>query len=217
MLENETRKFIENIIQGNVIQGQKDNLTTVRNYLFTSFGSNNEVKTKYNYQPTNKEKQKLALIDFINKNSLWIDDELILNNYLTEGGEAKIYFGKDGKSVVKLNDSIYYSTWFDYFNSVLLHNCFFPNTNYELIGFILKNQVLFAVLKQPFIISSEMVDLNSLQQFLEFNGFINIKRTDYFNEEFGLILEDIHDENVIVNNNVLFFIDTVFYINTPKI
>ena len=32
----------------------------------------------------------------------------------------------------------------------------------------------------------------------------------------GLILEDIHDENVLVNNDVLFFIDTVFYINTHK-
>ncbi|NML37321.1 hypothetical protein HHL17_08930 [Chitinophaga sp. G-6-1-13] len=26
-----------------------------------------------------------------------------------------------------------------------------------------------------------------------------------------MILEDIHDENVIVNSNTLFFIDTVFY------
>ena len=30
-------------------------------------------------------------------------------------------------------------------------------------------------------------------------------------KELGLILEDMHDENVLVNADTLFFIDTVFY------
>jgi hypothetical protein len=217
MFEHEERKFIEDIIKGNVIEGEKDYLTTIRNYLLTCFGTNNEIETKYNYQSTNKEKQKLVLIDYLDNNNLWIDDELIENNYLVEGGEAKIYFGKDARSVIKLNDAIYYSTWLDYFNSVLLHNCFFPNTFYELVGFKLIKDELYAVLKQPFIISTEIVDLQNIKIFLEYNGFLNTKRTDYFNQEYGLILEDIHDENVIVNNDVLFFIDTVFYIHSSKI
>ena len=217
MFEHEERKFIEDIIKGNVIEGEKDYLTTIRNYLLTCFETNNEIETKYNYQSTNKEKQKLVLIDYLDNNNLWIDDELIENNYLVEGGEAKIYFGKDARSVIKLNDAIYYSTWLDYFNSVLLHNCFFPNTFYELVGFKLIKDELYAVLKQPFIISTEIVDLQNIKIFLEYNGFLNTKRTDYFNQEYGLILEDIHDENVIVNNDVLFFIDTVFYIHSSKI
>jgi len=28
----------------------------------------------------------------------------------------------------------------------------------------------------------------------------------------GLIIEDLHDENVLTQNGVLYFIDTVFYI-----
>ena len=217
MFEHEERKFIEDIIKGNVIEGKKDYLTTIRNYHLTCLGTNNEIETKYNYQSTNKEKQKLVLIDYLDNNNLWIDDELIENNYLVEGGEAKIYFGKDARSVIKLNDAIYYSTWLDYFNSVLLHNCFFPNTFYELVGFKLIKDELYAVLKQPFIISTEIVDLQNIKIFLEYNGFLNTKRIDYFNQEYGLILEDIHDENVIVNNDVLFFIDTVFYIHSSKI
>jgi hypothetical protein len=46
-----------------------------------------------------------------------------------------------------------------------------------------------------------------------------IKRTmitDYYNEELGLILEDLHDENVLTQNGMLYFIDTVFYIVKPK-
>ncbi len=38
------------------------------------------------------------------------------------------------------------------------------------------------------------------------------KRQDYYNQEFGLVLEDMHDENVIAKGDVLFFIDTVFYV-----
>lgn len=44
------------------------------------------------------------------------------------------------------------------------------------------------------------------------NNFENKKNSDYFNIEMGLILEDLHDENVLTNNGVLFFVDTVFYL-----
>ncbi len=46
---------------------------------------------------------------------------------------------------------------------------------------------------------------------MAFNGFVNTRRNDYLHTELGLILEDMHDENVIVNSETLFFIDTVFY------
>jgi AcrR family transcriptional regulator len=46
--------------------------------------------------------------------------------------------------------------------------------------------------------------------------FINTKRQDYYNEEFDLLLEDMHDENVIAKEGLLFFIDTVFYIMEGK-
>jgi len=39
---------------------------------------------------------------------------------------------------------------------------------------------------------------------------------DYYNSSLGIILEDLHDENVITQKGVLYFIDTVFYIK-PEI
>ena len=74
---------------------------------------------------------------------------------------------------------------------------------------------MLAVLEQPFIISDAPVELEDLKQLLAFNGFKNTKRNDYYNDELGLILEDMHDENVLVNSNKLFFIDTVFYTVSP--
>jgi hypothetical protein len=68
------------------------------------------------------------------------------------------------------------------------------------------------VLKQPFVSSDETADLQTIRELLEFNRFENTARQDYLNKEFGLILEDMHDENVILKNGSLFFIDTVFFV-----
>jgi hypothetical protein len=76
--------------------------------------------------------------------------------------------------------------------------------------------VLYAVVEQPFVKANEKTDLNIVKKFLENNGFRNTKNHDYFNEELGLILEDLHDENVLTQNGILYFIDTVFFVVSPK-
>jgi hypothetical protein len=92
----------------------------------------------------------------------------------------------------------------------------FPGTAYELLGFTSgKDGALCAVLKQPFIEGGQ-ADLKNIRELLTFNGFENTRRQDYNNKEFGLELEDMHDENVIVKDDLLFFIDTVFYIMEIK-
>lgn len=48
--------------------------------------------------------------------------------------------------------------------------------------------------------------------FLARNGFENTKNHDFYNPELGIILEDLHDENVLTKEGVLYFIDTVFYL-----
>jgi len=48
--------------------------------------------------------------------------------------------------------------------------------------------------------------------FMKNNGFQNLKNNDYFNPDIGVILEDLHDENVLTQDGMLCFIDTVFYI-----
>ena len=52
-----------------------------------------------------------------------------------------------------------------------------------------------------------------VKKIMKDNGFENIRNNDYFNKNLGIILEDLHDENVLTQNGVLFFIDTVFYID----
>lgn len=73
--------------------------------------------------------------------------------------------------------------------------------------------MLFSVIKQAFIVSDEITDLNRVKQFLSYNDFINIRNNDYLNEDLGIVFEDLHDENVLSKNGILYFIDTIFYLN----
>jgi hypothetical protein len=100
----------------------------------------------------------------------------------------------------------------DYFVSLLLNNYFFPDTAYCLLGFFEIESVVYAVVEQQFIVSDEKTDLDHVEQFMKSNGFMKVRNNDYFNPELGIILEDLHDENVLTNNGILYFIDTVFYL-----
>jgi len=66
--------------------------------------------------------------------------------------------------------------------------------------------------RQPFVTATEKTDLEAVKKFMSENGFINTKNNDYRNTVLGIILEDLHDENVLTKDGVLYFVDTVFYI-----
>jgi len=148
--------------------------------------------------------------EFAVASGLWIE-KVDITNYVSEGAEQKVYL-RDSEHVLKLNDAIYFETWHDYLHNLLLHNHFFPDTAYELIGFTELNHVLFALVQQPFVISTAPTDLAEVRKFMESNGFMNTRNNDYFNADAGVILEDLHDENVLTQNGMLYFIDTVFYL-----
>jgi hypothetical protein len=215
MLSDDTRKRLENIVAGNVLEGTKDNCTAARNLLCRSFRTSTTVKKDFEGQSRIKEEQAEFLRHYGVLNNWWADELSDEKNFLTRGGESKVYLAADRRNVIKINDGIYYATWLEFFNSIVIHNLLFVNTAYIFLGLTEKDGSLLAILKQPFIRSDAAVNLDNVKKYLAFNGFQNTKRNDYLNPELGLILEDMHDENIIVNSNTLFFIDTVFYTVSP--
>lgn len=211
MLSNDTSRKLEHIVGGLSLEEEADHCTATRNYLCASFSTSRTVKKDFERNAIIKKEQAEYLKDYATRNHLWVSGLLDKDLYLTRGGEAEVYFGKDRHSVIKVNDAIYYATWLEFFNSITIHNLVFPDTTYTFLGFIETDGILKAVLQQPFIISDDQVDLKDVTQHLAFNGFENIKRNDYKNNSLGILLEDIHDENVVSNKGALFFIDTVFY------
>ncbi|MBB3840320.1 hypothetical protein FHS57_004340 [Runella defluvii] len=161
----------------------------------------------------NKEDEVKHLTTFASRYHLWYT-AIPQNAYIGEGAEQKVYLNEDGKNVIKINDTIFYLSWEDYFVSLLIHNYLFPNTAYQLLGFYQQENIFYAVVKQPFIESTEPTDLSALRLFLENNGFKHKKNNDFFHPELGIILEDLHDENVLTNQGLFFFIDSAIYLIT---
>lgn len=206
--DNKSLKYeLQNIIKGDEHDGEANLIKTAQTLLrnLSAPGSVPEEKQQ------DKSKEERALAAFASENSLWVD-EAMLGTYITEGAEQKIFFPASKKYVIKLADGVFYTSWLDYFISLLLHNSFFPSTSYSLIGFLQKENKLYVVLSQPFVLSTEITNLDNVRSFMLANGFLHKKNNDYYHPYLGIILEDLHDENVLTNDGVLFFVDTVFYI-----
>lgn len=197
---------LQYIISREVKIGQGIVIKTITDYLATSEKTSGMVKGDKHF----KIEETKVLIDFIEKEKIWYK-KININDFIAEGAEQKVFINSD-RTVIKLNDSIYYLSWIDYFQNLLLHNHYFSDTHYTLLGFYKLDDVLYAVVEQPFIKATEKTDLNFVKLFLNHNGFKNTRNNDYMNPELGLILEDLHDENVLTQNGVLYFIDTVFYL-----
>ena len=197
---------LQNIISGNGEVRKGKDIQSVASYLRRKKEAISGIEGK----ELLRKKETEILISIIEEQELWYQ-ELDISKYIGEGAEQKIFEHSDPLFVIKINDGIFYEFWEDYFNSLLLHNYFFPHLAYELLGFY-KDDALYSVVKQSFVQSTEPTDLIHVKAFLTTNGFVCKKENDYYHPELGIILEDLHDENVLTREGTLQFIDTVFYL-----
>lgn len=204
---NSIKHELQNIIFGDEPVGGANQLKKVQVFL----RGYAEASITAQKQQRLKSEETAELIIFAQRQNLFYTAEITEENFINSGAEQRVY-RLDGAHVIKTNASIFYEFWLDYFNSLLIHNYLFPVTAYTFIGFKIIDGELNAVVKQAFIAASQTTNLAAVKQFLEHNHFINKHNNDYFNSELGIIFEDLHDENVLSNNDVLFFIDTIFYL-----
>lgn len=197
---------LQHIIQGKSKNSQRTLIQTIASYLGASQTASTMAKSDKRY----KQEETKSIIEYCYQNNLWADDKVDFDLFISEGAEQKVYI-KNEKTVYKLNDSIYYSTWQDYFLNLVLNNYFFPETSYTLVGFCLVDEILFALVEQSFVKANQPTDLNKVKEFMKANGFKNTRNHDYYHSDLEIILEDLHDENVLTQDGILYFIDTVFY------
>lgn len=204
-------KYIKNELQHIIIGdgqvGSRSQLKKTQIFLrrYAQASENNQPEKYF------KGQEEISLKRFAEEENLFYTQPISEDMFVASGAEQRVY-RFDEYHVIKLNDSIFYESWLSYFNNLLIHNYFFQSTAYDFLGFTTKNEKLYAVVKQEFISEASPANLNDVKRFLEFNHFKNIRRNDYYNEELGLIFEDLHDENVLTKNNLLYFIDTIFYL-----
>jgi hypothetical protein len=197
---------LQNIISGKSQVRHGNSIQTISRYIRKSKSASGTFESVKQI----KSEEATLIKQFCDKNGFWIT-EINIKDFISSGAEQKVYLQNKHK-VIKLNDSIYYESWEDYFNNLLLNNYYFPDTAYQLIGFFEQNKIVYAVVEQQFVESDSDTELGNVKVFLTSNGFTNTRNNDYFNPELGIILEDLHDENVLTFKGNLFFIDTVFYL-----
>lgn len=203
---NQVKYELQNILSGKSSQSYDSTIQAVSSYLRGSKSSSKMVEN----QLKNKVQETKRLLEYAEKQKL-VFNNINKKNYISEGAEQKVYI-KNKDYVLKLNDAIYYASWEDYFLNLLLHNYFFADTAYQFLGFYKDEETLYAVVKQPFVEADQFTDLKNVNDFLMSNGFENTRNHDYYHPKLGIILEDLHDENVLTKEKYLYFIDTVFYI-----
>jgi hypothetical protein len=197
---------LQNVLQGTSGSSHDALIQTAASYIGRDAIAGNLVKGKFKDKAEETEK----LIAFANKHNLFLTD-LEEDKFISEGAEQRVFIESD-KRVLKINDGIYYESWLDYFFNLLLHNYFFADTSYDLIGFYQNEHAFYAVVEQVYVKADLATNLEEVKTFLTLNGFQNNRNHDYYHPDLGIILEDLHDENVLTKSGVLYFIDTVFFI-----
>ncbi len=136
---------------------------------------------------------------------------------IAEGAEQQVYHSYDGVHVLKTNDAIMHGSWLEFFNRLAVHNWLFPEVAYLLTGFTQVKGRFAAIVQQPFLQSDRGATRNEIEPDLAARGFRRTRNDDYYSAGLGIILEDLHDENVLVteNGHYLYF-DPVVYLETPK-
>jgi len=209
MITDEQKGYIQHLSGSIELPEDGSLIKTAYNHLVRSQGASGSTQSSIEDFSFAKEAQGVSLIGLSDSIGVTLPHPSSSLPYLTEGGEAKIYF--DRSHVVKLNSGVFYQDWIDFLCSVLVHNCLFPVTQYDLLGFCKGEKEVAAVLSQVYVRCDQATFLPLVEEYLSGMGFLRERRNDYYHSGLNLVLEDMHDENVLIREGYLFFIDTVFY------
>jgi ATP-dependent RNA circularization protein (DNA/RNA ligase family) len=110
MLDVDAKRKVTLIVSGEVLIGQRDTCTAVRNHICRSFSTSRTVKKDFEGQAVIKEKQAQHLILYAKAHNIWIEQLPDNYKYLTRGGESSVYLHDSLRKVVKINDAVYYAT-----------------------------------------------------------------------------------------------------------
>ncbi len=114
------------------------------------------------------------------------------------GQEQMVYIEND--LVHKANECVFHGTWSEYFERLALHNWLFPEVSYEFQGFVLLGDRLYGLVNQPKVRSIRGATREEVTR--DLGGpdgvFRWLRGDDYFNDEYGIVVQDLHDENAVV-------------------
>jgi hypothetical protein len=168
-----------------------------------------------------QNRQEAALRNWAQASGLILDSESFERHWEEQGraGETEndIYYDSTGGRWFKRNNLSYHLSWADYFDRVALHSYLFPEAALRFEGFVETELGLRPIISQPDIQATRGATRNEVEAEMENLGFVRVRADDYSRGD-GVLVEDLHDENVFVDQNGhLAFIDPVIYLQKSAV
>ncbi|MDR3118284.1 MAG: hypothetical protein LBU44_02515, partial [Mediterranea sp.] len=159
-----------------------------------------------------KELENRAAEIYAKEKGLWIPlhDVSSLGTPIPSGNENDVYLDAEGLSVYKVNNLLNSKTVSGLLERVLLHNRYFPETRYQLVGFSgFGSGNVYPVLKQDFIEDATFATPEEIKGYMESIGFHQMGEWEYSNGE--IIISDLRPRNVVKNvAGDIFVVDAEF-------
>lgn len=130
------------------------------------------------------------------------------------GQENDVYLS--GNRVFKRNNLCFHLSYADFFDRLALHFLLFPGASLRFEGFVARQVGLWPVMSQPAVRARRGATRVEVGVFMQRLGFLRVRGDDYRHPE-GILVEDLHDENVFIDeNNQVVVIDPVIYLVGTK-
>jgi hypothetical protein len=176
-------------------------------------------KERARFNGSIKSNEEAALIEWAQQAGLWTSeadfDRQYSARYIGRGAEQEVFLSYDGRTVVKRNNGDFHGSWLEYFNRLITHSVLFHSTSYRTMGISIVGESMTVITEQPFFVLAHGAPSGAVQDYLTRHGFSRTRYDDYYNATLGIILEDLHDENVFsTEKDHLIFIDPVIYLET---
>lgn len=136
---------------------------------------------------------------------LWIPFDDTLKWRKLSGGNENEVFLSDNSHIYKINNLMNDGGILPLLERILLHNRYFPETFYELVGFTgMEGRSVFPVLRQQYIRRGIEVDAPEIEAYMLKLGFRKTGDYSYTNGEVSI--DDLRPRNVLKDANGTFYI-----------
>ncbi|UFH53859.1 hypothetical protein [Spirosoma sp. KNUC1025] len=166
-----------------------------------------------------RPQETVALKNWADTSNLWLNEADFTKNWFSfgeiEGGEHQLY--QQNGYFIKRNNLLYHTNWLEYFHRLVLHNWLFPETAVHFEGLMLVGDELQPVIRQKALLAIRGADRKEVETEMAKRGFYRRKADNYYNPDLGILVEDLHDENVLVSpRGSLLIFDPVIYLAKPE-
>ena len=158
-----------------------------------------------------REVENRVTREFAQENGLWIDDMFKLGVPFPSGDEHINYIDAENQVIYKVNNRMHTPSILGLLDRLELHNKYFPNTQYRLVGFtsVSENGDVMPVFAQDFVLNAHMATVDEIDSYMGTLGFTRVGDGRYSNGE--VVVKDLKPRNVLVDpNGDVYVVDAEF-------